>query len=202
MSGSRAATIPVDGHPYFAYYSYIVINSYEGAAINPDKREVERRVAQFEKMCRDAGVRLTHQRLEIFREVARADDHPNAEVVYKRVRQRMPTVSLDTVYRTLWLLNDRGLITTLGPSRERTRFDANLTRHHHFVCVRCGATRDFYSEEFDEPKLPSSVKALGRIETTLVEVRGVCNECAGKAARSTAPRSLKKNESKTERRRT
>ena len=148
---------------------------------NPSKQEVDRRMARFEKMCRDAGVRLTPQRMEIFREVAQTGDHPDAEMVYKRVRERMPTVSMDTVYRTLWLLDYHGLITTLGTSRERTRFDANLTRHHHFMCVRCGSTRDFYSEELDEIELPPSAKAFGRIETTLVEVRGVCRECAGKA---------------------
>jgi Fur family peroxide stress response transcriptional regulator len=159
-----------------------------------DPRDVAQRMARFERVCREAGVRLTHQRMEIFREVARADDHPNAETVYRRVRRRMPTVSLDTVYRTLWLLNDHDLITTLGPSRERTRFDANLTRHHHFVCVRCGSTRDFYSEELDDLELPTSAKALGRIETTLVEVRGICRECSRKApspptsARPTRPR--------------
>jgi Fur family peroxide stress response transcriptional regulator len=147
---------------------------------NPSKREVAQRMARFERVCRDVGVRLTHQRLEIFHEVAQTCDHPNAEMVYKRVRERMPTVSLDTVYRTLWLLNDHGLIATLGPSRERTRFDANLTRHHHFVCIRCGSTQDFYSEELNDLKLPRSARAFGRIETTLVEVRGVCRECARK----------------------
>jgi Fur family peroxide stress response transcriptional regulator len=144
-------------------------------------------MARFEQVCREARVRLTHQRLEIFREVAQTGDHPNAEMIYKRVRERMPTVSLDTVYRNLWLLNDNGLITTLGPSRERARFDANLTRHHHFVCISCGLTRDFCSEEFDDLKLPRSAKAFGRIEATLVEVRGVCRECAGKAAKAKKP---------------
>jgi Fur family peroxide stress response transcriptional regulator len=144
-------------------------------------------MARFDRVCRDAGVRLTPQRLEIFREVAKTGDHPDAETVYKRVRERMPTVSLDTVYRTLWLLNDHGLITTLGPSRERTRFDADLTRHHHFVCVRCGFTRDFHSEELNDLKLPQSAKAFGPIEATLVEVRGVCRECAGKTARTKKP---------------
>jgi len=151
----------------------------------PGKREVAKRMTRFEQVCRAAGIRLTHQRLEIFHEVAQTGDHPDAEMVYRRVRKRMPTVSLDTVYRTLWLLNDQGLITTLGPSRGRTRFDANLARHHHFVCVRCGSTRDFYSKELDDLELPSSARALGRIETTLVEVRGVCRECAGKTTRST-----------------
>lgn len=144
-------------------------------------------MARFEQVCRGASLRLTHQRMEIFREVARAGDHPSAEMVYRRVRRRLPTVSLDTVYRTLWLLSDHDLITSLGPSRERTRFDANLTRHHHFVCVRCGSTRDFYSEELDGLRLPPSARALGRIEATLVEVRGVCHECSRKAGPSTGP---------------
>jgi Fur family peroxide stress response transcriptional regulator len=153
------------------------------------KREIEQRMEHFQEVCRNAGLKLTHQRMEIFREVAQTRDHPDAEKVYRGVRERMPTVSLDTVYRTLWLLNDLGLITTLGPPRERTRFDANLSRHHHFVCVRCGLMRDFYSDEFDELRLPESVKAFGYLETTKVEVRGICLKCADKGKRAKAKHS-------------
>ena len=141
-------------------------------------RELERRMKRFEQVCRDAGVKLTHQRMEIFREVAQSCDHPDAETVLHGVRDRMPTVSLDTVYRTLWLLNDLDLVNTLGPGRERARFDANMSRHHHFVCVRCGLTRDFYSDELDALKLPKGVKSIGHAETTHVEVRGICRACA------------------------
>lgn len=148
--------------------------------MKPSIREIDQRVERFEQSCHDAGIRLTHQRIEVFREVAQSGDHPDAETVFRGVRERMPTISLDTVYRTLWLLNDLGLITTLGPSRERARFDANLARHHHFVCVNCGLTRDFYSEELENLKLPRSAKAIGQIETTIVEVRGICRECGGK----------------------
>lgn len=147
--------------------------------MKPTKSEVDQRVERFEAACRNTGVRLTHQRLEIFREVAKTGDHPDVETVFKRVRKRMPTVSLDTVYRTLWLLNGQGLIKTLGPSRERTRFDANMTRHHHFVCTECGLTRDFYSQELDDLKLPKSVASFDQVETTLIEVRGTCRDCAG-----------------------
>jgi Fur family peroxide stress response transcriptional regulator len=140
--------------------------------------EVERRLDQFKAVSREAGVKLTHQRLEIFREIAASLEHPDAEAVFRGAQRRVPTVSLDTVYRTLWLLNDLGLITTLGPRRESVRFDANLSRHHHFVCTRCGLTRDFESEEFDELRIPESVGALGHAETTQVEVRGVCLQCA------------------------
>lgn len=143
-------------------------------------KEVEQRMGHFETVCRSEGVKLTHQRIEIFREVARSGDHPDAEQVFMRVRKRIPTVSLDTVYRTLWLLNDFGLVVTLGSSRERTRFDANLSSHHHFVCSQCGYIRDFCSTELDNVNLPDSVDSLGEIEATHVEVRGVCRNCLEK----------------------
>jgi len=146
--------------------------------MNTDSSEIRQRIAHLEKVCRDSGIKLTHQRIEIFREVAQSGDHPDAEKVYQGVRRRMPTVSLDTVYRTLWMLKDLGLVTTLGSAREKTRFDANLGRHHHFVCVRCGLTRDIYCQTYDKLKPLASVKAFGRVESTHVEVRGVCFRCA------------------------
>jgi Fur family peroxide stress response transcriptional regulator len=144
------------------------------------KKEVEQRLKHFETVCRSEGIKLTHQRLEVFREVAQTGDHPDADQIFQRVRSRIPTVSLDTVYRTLWLLNDLGLVVTLGTSRERTRFDANLENHHHFVCSRCSFTSDFYNDQFDALSLPEKVESLGRIESSHVEVRGLCNECVKK----------------------
>ena len=144
------------------------------------KKEIEQRVKHFESVCRDEGIKLTHQRIEIFREVAQTADHPDADQVFQRVRDRIPTVSLDTVYRTLWLLKDLGLVVPIGSSRERTRFDANLNSHHHFVCGQCGFTRDFYSNDLDNIRLPDSVDSFGEIEVTHVEVRGVCRECVAK----------------------
>jgi len=155
-----------------------------------DSKEVERRVENFS--ARRSGVKLTHQRLEIFREVAASPDHPNAESVFHAVQPRMPTVSLDTVYRTLWLLADLGLVTTLGPRRETVRFDANLNYHHHYVCTRCGLARDFNSAELNTLRIPDSVKGLGSVVTTHIEVRGVCNRCAKTKAKESGPRNPKK----------
>ncbi len=145
--------------------------------MNIKKPEIDRRMGHFEEICRNEGLKLTHQRREIFREIAQAGDHPDAEEIYRRVRERLPTVSLDTVYRTLWMLNDLGLVKTLGSVRERTRFDANLESHHHFVCRQCGLTRDFVSDELDTIELPQSLHNYGEIEATHVEVRGLCREC-------------------------
>ncbi|MBN1296475.1 transcriptional repressor [bacterium] len=144
---------------------------------------MEQRIAHFREVCRLAEVKLTHQRLEIFREVARAGDHPDAETIYRRVREHLPVVSLDTVYRTLWLLKDLGLVTALGSHHERARFDANLDHHHHFVCIDCGMTVDFYSDSFDRLEIPESVQSVGAVEVLQVEMRGRCHACAMKSER-------------------
>jgi Fur family transcriptional regulator, peroxide stress response regulator len=146
--------------------------------------EVERRIAGFKEAIKAAGVKLTHQRLEIFREVAASLDHPDADTIFREVRRRVPTVSLDTVYRTLWLLNDLALITTLGSRRESVRFDANLRHHHHYVCVQCGLARDFESAELAALRIPEAVKRLGSVAGTHVEVRGVCEGCRKRAAKT------------------
>jgi Fur family peroxide stress response transcriptional regulator len=143
---------------------------------------VGRRLDRFKAAARGGGIKLTHQRLEIYREVASSLDHPDAEAVFRAVRPRMPTVSLDTVYRTLWTLSDLGLVTTLGPRRESVRFDANLDLHHHYVCVRCGSTTDFRSPALDSLRIPDAVSGLGSIVTSRVEVRGICERC-GKGTR-------------------
>ena len=144
--------------------------------------EAGRRLEQFKAACKRAGVKLTHQRLEIFREIAASVEHPDAETVFRGVQARIPTVSLDTVYRTLWLLDGLGLITTLGPRRESVRFDPNLEHHHHYVCVQCGLAKDFESAELNVLTIPASVKKFGSVMATHVEVRGLCGACTKETA--------------------
>jgi Fur family peroxide stress response transcriptional regulator len=139
--------------------------------------EIERRMDRFKETLKRAGVKLTHQRLEIFREAAGSGDHPDAESIYRNVRRRIPPISLDTVYRTLWMLLDLKLIDTLGP-RDRIRFDANIGDHHHLVCRKCGTTRDFTSEELEGLRVPAAVRNWGTGESMRLEVRGICHRCA------------------------
>lgn len=143
----------------------------------------EQRLEHLRSVVSKAGVKLTHQRLEIFRELARTEEHPDAETLFKAVQRRVPTVSLDTVYRTLWMLRDLGLVTTLGPQRESVRFDVNLDRHHHYVCVRCGLVRDFESKDLNGLRVPEAVKDFGSVVEAQVEVRGLCTDCQHKGRR-------------------
>jgi Fur family peroxide stress response transcriptional regulator len=134
----------------------------------------------FKAALNRRGVKLTHQRMIIFQQVAESKEHPNVESVYKAVRKQLPTISLDTVYRTLWMLQDFGLINILG-GRDRVRFDGNMNPHHHFVCNECGLMRDFYCEEFSRLKIPKEITDLGNGETVLIEIKGICTECSKKS---------------------
>jgi len=139
--------------------------------------EIQRRMTRFEEALRRAGAKLTHQRREVFLEVAASEDHPDATEIYQGVRERIPTISLDTVYRTLGLLRQLGAIATIGRPRQRERFDGNTALHHHFVCMECGSVRDFDCDRFDRLTVPTDVKRIGEIENAHVEVRGRCREC-------------------------
>lgn len=151
-----------------------------------DERAITRRLEHLTATAKAGGVKLTPQRLEIFREIAASEEHPSAETIFRAVQERMPTVSLDTVYRTLWRLEELGLVATLGPPSDAVRFDANLAPHHHYVCVRCGLVRDFESAPLDELRLPSGLKELGTIVGARVEVRGLCAACQRESQRESS----------------
>jgi len=155
--------------------------------LKPDDERAGPRLERFMATAKAAGVKLTHQRLEIFRELATSEGHPDADTLYRAVQRRVPTVSLDTVYRTLWMLHDLGLVTTLGPRRDGVRFDANLDNHHHYVCTRCGLVRDFDSPELDDLRVPDAVRRLGSVVGARVEVRGLCETCHRDSSQTRKP---------------
>jgi Fur family transcriptional regulator, peroxide stress response regulator len=145
--------------------------------MNTDAKTYQRKVQHLREALKRAGIKMTHQRLEIFLETTGSGNHPDAETIFRGVRERIPTISLDTVYRTLWMLLDLDLIRALGPLRERVRFDGNTSPHHHFICLKCGAAHDFQSEQFDLLEPPVSVRALGETKRVQVELEGLCSFC-------------------------
>lgn len=153
--------------------------------MNKQTREDDRPVKEseliesFKSICRQAGLKVTHQRLEIFRALAAAKDHPTVEEVYERVRAKVPTMALDTVYRTLATLEKSGVLTRINLD-PRNRYDPNKAIHHHLICTECHRIEDFYWPTFDQMKVPSRKPGWGSIRSKQVEVRGVCSACMKK----------------------
>ncbi|MCY2927983.1 MAG: transcriptional repressor [Planctomycetota bacterium] len=141
------------------------------------KASLEQRVTRFAEACARAGIKVTHQRMEIFCELAGTEEHPDAETIYQRVRKRVTGISRDTVYRTLATLEAQGLARRTEAAAGAARYDANTDRHHHFVCSECGRIGDFYSEAWDGLSVPPEAAEMGRVETVCVELRGRCRKC-------------------------
>ncbi len=139
---------------------------------------------QLKRLCNDAGIKLTHQRLEIFTELMAVNDHPSAELIYKRLHKKLPTIAIDTVYRTLATFDELGLVKKLRIMNERTLFDTNLVVHHHFICTHCKRIKDIYWSDFDNTILPEVVEGMGKIQSRHLEIHGICNNCLVKMDRS------------------
>ncbi len=142
-----------------------------------DQRKIDQLVNDFNEACRRVGLKLTHQRQEIFRELAAAIDHPTAETLHQRLRQRIPTLSLDTVYRTLTTFCAHGLTQKVETVESQAHYEVVHRRHHHLICKQCREIIDFDWPSFDTAALPESIRAWGKIDSRNVVVYGVCSKC-------------------------
>lgn len=97
------------------------------------------------------GVRMTRQRVALLRVIAEAADHPDANELHRRVHAIDPTTSLSTVYRTLAILERRGVIHRHSFEGAPSRFEtADRTHHDHIIDVDTGAVVEFSSPKIEE----------------------------------------------------
>jgi Fur family transcriptional regulator, peroxide stress response regulator len=123
-----------------------------------------------------AGLRLTVQRLAIAREVV-ARGHPTVGEVYETIHRQYPTVGVATVYATLNILAERGLVRPL-PFAGVMRYDAYLTPHVDLVCTRCGRITVF--EQCDEVLRllrEWATAAAFHAQEERIELYGLCRDC-------------------------
>jgi len=91
---------------------------------------------------RSHGIQPSPQRIEVARYVFRTGEHPSADQVWCKVKESMPTVSRATIYNTLNLFADKGLIRALCIAEGNTLFDPKMEAHHHFVDIETGTIHD------------------------------------------------------------
>jgi len=124
--------------------------------------------------------RLTKQRREVYDVLCGERDHPTATEVFIRAKQRMPGISLATVYNCLETLTHSGLVKQVNLDRGPSRYCPNLKEHGHFHCESCGT---IYDIDLPDPAMPlPRGYVVSRMEVSL---RGQCPACtkAAKPAR-------------------
>lgn len=126
--------------------------------------------------CRAAGLKVTAQRLAIYEALAGRHDHPTPEMLFRQVRERQPSISLATIYKTLDALEAAGLVREVSQLQQAKRYDAHLGAHQHLVCTQCDAITDV---ELPAKSLaiPRGLARGFRAHAVHVQVLGVCSDC-------------------------
>jgi len=127
--------------------------------------------------------RRTRQLMTTWQVLAEAADHPSAEEVLRRVRRKLPKVSLGTVYRNLEKLRGLGQARVLRIAGGVARYDATVDEHDHFVCESCGKVIDM-----EQPARCVDVADLERkgflVRSQSTTVYGTCRDCGSSNHRS------------------
>jgi Fe2+ or Zn2+ uptake regulation protein len=119
-------------------------------------------------------VRLTPQRAAIYGALAGTVSHPTADDLYRAVKRRHPMISRNTVYYTLGVLRKTGLVREVNVGHEGARFDANMSLHHHLICLGCRQIQDVTDEALNRLTVSQGdFQVLGH----RVEFHGYCARC-------------------------
>jgi len=110
-------------------------------------------LSRLEQLCLEKGLKMTDQRRVISRVLSAATDHPDVEQVYRRAADIDSKISIATVYRTVRLLEDAGVIERLDFGDGRARFEETREEHHHhLINVQTGEVTEFNSDELEAVK--------------------------------------------------
>lgn len=118
--------------------------------------------------------RKSRQRDAIINELCSRYDHPTAMDLYLSVREKIPNLSLGTLYRNLTQLEENGMVLRI-PDGSTDRFDGNVNPHAHFKCLTCGNVYDLMNFEIES--LTFSDEIINKVTNYSLIAFGLCKNC-------------------------
>jgi Fur family ferric uptake transcriptional regulator len=131
-------------------------------------------VERLEKLCIDKGMRMTEQRRVIARVLSLASDHPDVEELHRRAHAIDPHISIATVYRTVRLFEESGILTRHDFRDGRSRYEeANDDHHDHLIDMKSGAVMEFMDEEIEALQKAIARRMSYRLVDHRLELYGI-----------------------------
>jgi len=134
----------------------------------------------IKKSLESSGLRCTPQRYAVMAFLMEHTDHPTAAEIFEAVNSADPRCSRATTYNNLRDLVQAGLVREVAVEGRAARFDAKGTRHHHFICDRCGKVEDM--EWYEVPRPPAGSLGKRILRQSELIFRGLCQKCAPRRA--------------------
>jgi Fur family ferric uptake transcriptional regulator len=131
-------------------------------------------VDRLEKLCVDKGMRMTEQRRVIARVLSLATDHPDVEELHRRAHAVDPHISIATVYRTVRLFEESGILTRHDFRDGRSRYEeAHESHHDHLIDMKSGQVMEFVDEEIEALQKAIAARMGYRLVDHRLELYGV-----------------------------
>ena len=129
---------------------------------------------KIKELLRQKGIPASTPRICIYNFLLSQKTHPSAEMVFSALHPQMPALSRTTVYNTLRILCEIGLVKQIPICEGDMRFDADICEHGHFWCRKCGRVIDIVAPHIDTN---CSHKKIGKVDEIQVVLIGTCNNC-------------------------
>jgi len=136
--------------------------------------------SDFQSLCRKHDLAATHQRRVIYDTVMSMHGHPSPELIYDKVKRKIPSISLATVYKNVRTFLESGMLREVSMHHGSLRVEPNEQAHHHLVCVRCKQITDLDPEHLAPVRIKQRPRGF-TVTRIAVDVMGVCAACAGKS---------------------
>lgn len=126
---------------------------------------------------KEKKLKLTPQRLAVYKYLISTKEHPSAEVIYKSLQTDYPTMSLATVYKAVKTLAEVGLVQEINIGEGNFRYDGNSCEHGHIQCLTCSRVDDLEEISFSNLNQVAEDKSGYKILSNKVFFYGVCKQC-------------------------
>ena len=134
---------------------------------------------KFKKILKEENLKMTPQRVEVFRQVCDSNEHQESEEIFISLRKRDVSVSRATVYRTMDILYQHDLVQRMDIGDGKWRYEhwLDCNQHDHLICIRCGTIVEFINTQIEEIQNDVAEKFDYELVRHVHQLFGLCKQC-------------------------
>jgi len=148
-----------------------------------EKKEFDALIKDFQDLLKANGLKITKQRDAILETIFTTKKHFTPEELNRGVAEKFPhlKVGIATIYRTLLLLENKGIVTSISFGANGKKYEYGKKAHHdHMICNDCGKLIEFYDETIENQQIKIAEKNNFKIRTHSMQIYGICEKCQKK----------------------